>query len=94
MFQHAVHLGLSEKSPSREKLDSSLIAQEEKQLSSSLLVVYKEFTLRCLKRDPGLSFGTYQPGCIGLYWVGYVGFKVPNGRHGSLFKHQRVGLIW
>ena len=48
------------------------------------------FTLRCLKRDPGLSFGTFQAGCIGLYWAGYVGVKVPNERHGSLFKHQRV----
>ena len=47
-------------------------------------------TLRCLKRDPGLSFGTFQAGCIGLYWAGYVGVKVPNERHGSLFKHQRV----
>ena len=24
-------------------------------------------TLRCLKRDTGLSFGTFQAGCIGLY---------------------------
>ena len=48
-------------------------------------------TLQCLKRDPGLSFGTFQAGCIGLYWAGYVGVKVPNESHdGSLFKHQRV----
>ena len=38
----------------------------------------------------GFSIGTFLTGCIGLYWVGYVGFKVPNGRHGSLFKHQSV----
>ena len=25
-----------------------------------------------------------------LYWAGYVGVKVSNERHGSLFKHQRV----
>ena len=47
-------------------------------------------TLRCLKRDPGLSFGTLQAGCVWQYWTGYVGFKVPNERHWSLFKHQRV----
>ena len=84
MFQHAVHLSLSEKSPSREKLDSSLIAQEEKQLSSSLLVVYKEFTLRCLKRDPGLSLGTSQTGCIGLY--------TEQAMLGSKFQMRDTGL--
>ena len=52
--------------------------------------VRKIITLRCLKRDLGLSFGTFQEVCIGLYWAGNVGVKVPNERHGSLFKHQRV----
>ena len=47
-------------------------------------------TLRCLKRDPGLLFGTFQAGCSALYWAGYVGVKIPNERHESLFKHQRV----
>ena len=32
-------------------------------------------------------------GCIGLYNAGYVGVKVPNERHGSLFKHQREYIL-
>ena len=51
-----------------------------------------EYITQLLKRDTGLSFGTFQAGCIGLYWAGYVGVKVLNERHRSLFKHQRVGL--
>ena len=56
-------------------------------------------TLRSLKRDPGLSLGFFQAGCIGIYtghcqWAGYVGVKVPNERQEtrvvSLFKLQRV----
>ena len=35
-------------------------------------------TLRCLKRVLCLSFGTFQAGCIGLYWAGYIGVKAPN----------------
>ena len=50
MFQHAVHLGLSEKSPSREKLDSSLIAQEKKQLVASSIQQVK----LCLQRPAAM----------------------------------------
>ena len=39
-------------------------------------------------RDTGLSFGTFQEDCIGIYWAGYVGVKVE--RHGSLFKYPRA----
>ena len=52
--------------------------------------MFGTFTLWCSKRDLSLSFGTFQAGSIGLYWAGYVGVKVPNERHWSLFKHQRV----
>ena len=38
--------------------------------------------LRGLKRDTGLSFGTFQAGCM---WV-----KIPNERPVSLYKHPRV----
>ena len=44
---------------------------------SSVKVEYP-LTLQCLKIDPGLSFGTFQAGCLGLYWAGYVGVKVLN----------------
>ena len=46
-----------------------------------------------LKERQGSLFGTFQAGCIGLYWAGNVGVKVPNDRHGSLFKHQRVNTF-
>ena len=36
-------------------------------------------TLWCLKRDTGLSFGTFQAVYIGLNWAGYIGSKFQMG---------------
>ena len=47
------------------------------------------FSLRCLKRDTGLSFGTFQAGCIGQAILGSK-FQM---RDKGLFKHQRVQEI-
>ena len=47
-------------------------------------------TLWCLKRDTGLSIGTFQAGYIGVHQAGYIGVKVSNERPVSFFKHQKV----
>ena len=41
----------------------------------------------------GLSLGTFSAGCVGLHQAGYTGVKIPNKRHVSLLKHQRVCLL-